>query len=289
MFDITLKPAQTEFVALPGGVITQLYNITNNSDTSLTVDASVLPWKPIGFDGSVSYDNVAGNPNIQFSTVTDTRLQSPFVLAPKTTRQIILKINISPNANLGDYYYTFFVSQTETNSLNNSFSGTSGKIGSHILLSVSQTENPATHISVEKFTATPKFKDVFLTPITFNAQINNESGYFFKTVGNITISKDNLVIKKISLTPLNVLSRNSRHLRCEPSCSVSPPFWPGAYTATISFDPSVSDKSFSTTFFVFPFSLIVLLIIPAVLIITSLRLKSSLRKVTSLRGTDMPK
>ena len=272
MFDITLKPAQTEFVALPGGVITQLYNITNNSDTGLTFDASVLPWKPIGFDGSVSYDNVAGDPNIQFSTVGDSRLQSPFVLAPKTTRQIILKINISPNTALGDYYYTFFISQTESNTANGSFSGTSGKIGSHILLSVSQTENPATHISVENFTATPKFKDIFLTPITFNARVNNESGYFFKTIGSITISKDNLVIKKINLTPLNVLSKNSRHLQCEPSCSISPPFWPGAYTATISFDPSVSDKSFSTTFFVFPFSLLILLIIPITLFLLHRRL-----------------
>jgi len=265
MFDITLKPAQIEFVALPGGTITQIYNITNNSNTGLTVDTSVLPWKPTGFDGSVSYDGVISDPNIQFSLVSpEDKLGSPFVLMPKSTRQVILKINISPDASLNDYYYTFFVSQRQSSPGKYSFSGTSGKIGSHLLLSVSQTENPASQISVENFSTLPSLKDIFLTRITFNAQVKNDSKYFLKTIGNLTISKNNLVIKKINLLPQNVLANHSRNLQCTESCTISPPFWPGTYTATISFDPLVSDKSFSTTFFVFPFSLLILLIIPAV-------------------------
>lgn len=266
MFDITLKPAQTEFVVLPGGVITQVYNITNNSDTSLAVDASVLPWKPTGPDGSVTYDNVATTNYLQFSlTNQDNRLDSPFILMPKSTRQLVLKIEVAPNADLGDYYYTFFINQKQTSSASGSFSGTSGKIGSHILLSVSQTENPATDISVDNFKITPKIKDIFFTPITFSAQITNDSGFYFKTIGDLTISKNGLVIKRIGLTPLNVLSNHHRNLQCQESCTISPPFWPGAYTATINFDPSVSAKSFSTTFFIFPFSLLILLIIPAVI------------------------
>ena len=276
MFDITLKPAQTEFVALPGGVITQLYDITNNSDTSLTVDASILPWKPVGSNGSVDYENISLNLNIHFSATNDSKLQSPFVLMPKSTRQFILKINISDDTSLGDYYYTFFISQKQSNSFDSSFSGTSGKIGSHILLSVSQTENPATHISVDNFKATPKLKDIFFTPVTFNAQINNQSGYFFKTIGNLTITKNNLILKKIDLLPLNVLAGHNRNLQCIESCTLSPPFWPGAYTATINFDPSVSDKSFSTTFFVFPFSLLILLVIPIVFFAIKAKIKPRL-------------
>jgi hypothetical protein len=281
LFDLTIYPPQIEFVLKPGITITQAYEITNNSDQALNLNTEVLPFLPQGDNGSVTYANLFPDPNIVFSlNNSDMVLGQPFTLPAHIAKQIVLKIKTSPDTHLSDYYSTFFVYQNETIPNNDtSFSQANGKIGSHILLSVANQENPKIAGQVQKFSITPKIKDVFFTPINFSAQIQNQTNYFFKTGGQITITKGAKTIKEFKLDTNNVLANYFRRLSCQnqDSCTLSPPLWPGSYTATLSFDSNLNIAPVSTSFFIMPLSplALILLIISLIFIFKNIFKKKS--------------
>ncbi|MCW1949373.1 MAG: hypothetical protein KIH89_002920 [Candidatus Shapirobacteria bacterium] len=258
MFNLSLTPSQIEFVLKPGVSLTQAYQVTNESDQPVTLNTQVLPFLPSGDNGSVTYNNLISNPNINFSfNNADLKLGQPFVLQPQETRQIVLKITTSSQTSLADYYATIFIYQSPDKSANGTtISQTSGQIGSHILLSVSNTENPKAEGLIQKFSLTPKIKDVFFTPIKFSGQIKNNSNYFFKTAGKITISKSEKVVKELNLDSQNILANYYRQFSCDNQkvCTLSPPLWPGKYTATLEFDPNLNIPSSSVSFLVLPIS-----------------------------------
>lgn len=274
MFNLTLSPPQIEFVLKPGITLTQAYQVTNNSDSSITLNTEVLPFLPQGDNGSVSYSSLLANPNIVFSlNNADLKLGQPFTLAPLESRQLVLKIKTSLDTELSDYYSTFFIYQsTELSANSSSISQSIGKIGSHILLSVSNSESPKISSQIKKFTVSPAIKDVFFTPLTFSVNIKNNTNYFFKSYGKISILKNQKTIKQLNLEPQNVLANHQRSLICEnqTSCTLTPPLWPGKYIATLELDPSLNTSPVSFSFWVLPLS-------PIAFIILSLSLVYSLR------------
>lgn len=265
-FNLTLSPAQLEYVLKPGVTIIQAYNVTNNSDSSITLFTEVLPWIPSGTDGSVNYDQAVNNPNIEFSLGnSDIQLGQSFTLAANSKQQLVLKIKTNSTTALTDNYYTFFVyqnSEISTISKNNN-SQAIGKIGSHLLLTVSDVENPKVESKIEKFSITPKIKDVFFQPITFKGQIKNNSDFFFKINGKITITKNDKTIKEFTLNSDNVLNHYSRNFSCSAEnnvCQLNPPLWPGHYKVSVSLDPSLNAKSYDTSFYVLPISPIIFIL-----------------------------
>jgi len=264
-FDLTLSPAQLEYVLKPGVTIIQAYNIINNSDSSITLSTEVLPWIPSGTDGSVNYDQAVSNPNIEFSLGnSDIQLGQPFVLAGGGKQQLVLKIKTNSSIPLADNYYTFFVYQnSETASSKNNYSQAVGKIGSHLLLTVSDVENPKVESKIENFSIAPKIKDVFFGPITFKGQIKNNSDFFFKINGKITITKNDKTIKEFTLNSDNVLNHYSRSFSCSAEnnvCQLNPPLWPGHYKVNVSLDPSLNAKSYDTSFYVLPISPVIFIL-----------------------------
>ncbi len=263
MFNLSLTPPQIEFVLKPGVTLTQAYQVTNESNQAIQLNTQILPFLPSGDNGSVTYNNLISNPNINFSlNNSDLKLGQPFTLQPQESRQIVLKITASPQTSLSDYYATFFVYQSPDKSANSTtISQTSGQIGSHILLSVSNTENPKAEGLIQKFSLTPKIKDVFFTPIKFSGQIQNNSNYFFKSAGKITVSKNQQVIKELKLDSQNILANYYRQFSCndQQACALSPPLWPGKYTATLEFDPNLNIPSSSVSFIVMPISPLILI------------------------------
>ena len=264
-FNLTISPSQIEFVLKPGTTITQAYEITNNSfDRSIVVNTEVLPWYPQGNDGSVNYQNIISHPNIFFSlSNSNIKLNKSFTLAPRESKQLVLQIKTDSNAELSDAYYTFFVYQDQnTTKSTTSLTQTSGKIGSHILLSLSKTAYQPVKADIKKFFVTPKIKDVFFSPLTFDGEVQNNTNYFFKTIGKITVTKNNKNIKELELNPNNVLAHHYRRFSCsdQETCTIRPPFWPGKYTATISFDPDFNIKPAETSFYVLPISPILFLL-----------------------------
>jgi hypothetical protein len=271
--DLTLKPAQLEMIAKPGASFTQAYEVTNNSDSSIPVSTSVLPWLPVGSDGSLTYDNVFPNPDFSFSlNNSDLQLGQTFLLHPHETRQLVLKVKSDPSTPLADSYFTFFVSQDLTNTLNpdSDFAAASGRLGSHLLISTSANQSPSSRASITSFKVSPDLKDIFFGNLQFQAKVQNLSGYFFKTAGKLTITKDNLPIKEFDLFPQNVLADSSRSVSCNSNnlpvpCTLNAPLWPGKYVATLSFDPSQVSASASVSFYVFPYSFLLLILFFAIL------------------------
>lgn len=273
-FDLTLKPAQTELLAQPGVSLTQAYEITNNSSSSLLLTSSVLPWQPLGTDGSLTYDQVPTNPYFSFSLAnSDLQLGQTFLLRPHSTRQLVLKIKSAIDTPQTDGYFTFFISQNLTTSLNPDTNlSTAARLGSHLLISTSTTDHPASKAHISRFSISPIFKDVFFPKLNFQAEISNLSPYFFKTSGQIIISKNNLTLQELSLFPQNILANSSRTIFCNQNnlpvnCSFTPPFWPGKYQATLVLDPSLSTPPSSLTFYVFPYSLILLILLPSLFLL----------------------
>jgi len=262
-FNLSISPPQIEFILKPGVTLIQAYDVTNNSDQNISVNTKVLPFLPSGDNGSVTYSNLISNPNINFSlNNSDIQLGQPFTLKANETKQLVLKITANSQTKLSDYYSTFFVYQTNDMSANDSnITQTTGQIGSHVLLSVSDTESPKVEGVIQKFTITPKIKDVFFTPINFSGQIQNNSNYFFKTSGKIIIKKGDKVVKELNLDSQNVLANYYRQFSCnnQSACTLSPPLWPGHYTATIALDTSLNTNPLSVSFFVLPLSPVAIL------------------------------
>jgi len=280
LFDVSLTPPQIEFVVKPGVTLTQAYSVTNNGSDTLYLIPSVNPWQPLSDDGSVSYDNISMPLGIEFSLANaETKINQTFSLAPKTSKQLVLKIKTTSDFQPQDVYATFFISQDASTSINSSSTSTqaTARLGSHILLTVNNTADPQSTSNLQNLLIIPRFKDIFFTPITIQGNVTNDSEFFFKTFGHLTLSKNDLLLKDFELVPLNVLSHHNRQIQCSESCTFSPPFWPGAYTATLSLDASASGKSVSTTFFIFPFSVF----IPLMLIFAFVFISRYLRRTTT--------
>lgn len=260
-FNTTIKPAQLEIVARPGVTLTQAYTVTNNSDSPSILSSSVLPWHPEGTSGSVSYDNPPPLSHFEFSLAnSDLRLGQSFILRPKETRQLVLKIKSNTSTPLGDGYFTFFINQDLSSQLSSDISGgqSLGRIGSHILISTSTTQDPPTALKVKQINISPKVVDIFFPQIHIGGLISNQSDFFTKTVGKLTVSHRSQVVTETDIFPHNVLAHSDRSFNCQSNnlptpCILHPPFWPGVYT--------VSLEGVSTQFYVFPFSLILFILL----------------------------
>lgn len=263
--DLSISPAQVEFVAKPGAIITQAYEVTNNSPSTVYLTPSVESWLPFGSNGQVTYNNVLSNPSLNYSLLnSDLKLNQTFSLGPNSSTQLVLVIKSASNTPLGDSYSTLFLTQDSDPALTSDSPSTAARIGSHILLSISSVETPESTSTISNVTITPFFKDILLTPINFSATINNQSDYFFATKGEIVLSKNDLIINKLTLFPHNVLANHSRTLACQKEdqptpCHLNPPFWPGKYVLSINLDSHPNGPVFTSSFFVLPYSFILVL------------------------------
>lgn len=261
-FDLSLSPSQLELIAKPNSTAIYTYQLTNNTYQNLSLFISLEPWQPQGNDGSVSYSQVPVNPHLTFSlSNADLKLNQTFTLPPQTTKQLILKIKTDSSAPLNDSYYTLFVNQNLSDFGNSNHSTVTAKIGSHLLISIANTDHLPQKGQIQPLIINPKLKDIFFTPLRVSTEVKNITDYYFPISGTLTLSKNNLTIKEIKLSPDNVLAHHSRQLQY----SFSPPFWPGKYTATLTtpFAPNAS-----ASFYIFPFSLLALL--PLVILLTFL-------------------
>lgn len=287
-FNLSIHPAQIEYIVEPGRTIIQAYEIKNESGNPLILTTSIEAWTPKNADGSVSYNNITLNPDVEFSlTNSDIKLGDSFVLQPNSNKQLVLKIKASPNSFPADTYATFFITENPGQIPGESQSQAIIKIGSHILLTTSPTDQIDFKAQIINFKTLPKIKDIFLNKITFSAEIKNPTDFFFKTNGTIAITKNNLDIKKIDLAPLNVLSHGNRQIQClyqtaTPSanstdCSLSPPFWPGQYKATLTLSNNDQNFSQSILFFVFPYTFIISILLTSSVIFGIFYLKHKLK------------
>jgi len=260
MFNISISPPQTELVIKPSSRFTQAYQVKNNGNQTLYLSTSIKQWIPIDNTGAINYFD-SPTDQISFSlTNADLNLGQNFILKPGQDKQIVLKLISSKTTPDQDFYFTFFINQVNQGG---STSSSLGQIGAHILMSSSTNLTTEPKASINSLKTSPKLKDIFFRPISFQVDLQNQSDNFFKAEGKIVIQKGSKIIKELAINPQNILADSSHFLTCQdnPNCSISPPFWPGSYTATLKLDSEVSHTSSPYTFLVLPYSIFALFFI----------------------------
>ena len=271
MFDITLSPSNNEFFIKPGQNYLLAFDIVNNSQTTLTLNSNVETWLPKGDKGEISYENAFADPSISFSlNNSDLKLGQTFLAKPNEKKQLVLKISTTDITSQKDHYYTFFITQLSADQ-------TTAKIGAHLIFSTQEKQSDS--LTIKKFSVTPLVKDSFFKPIKFASTIYNNSSQYSKLTGKLVITKNNLKIQELIISPDVILGNYSRSIRCADKeaniipCAINPPFWPGKYTATLTLN-SQKPVSFETGFFVFPYSVFLFLgIISAIFLLFYRRLR----------------
>jgi len=259
MSSLSITPATLELWLKPGATYIQSYQIKNTGQAPVTLSTSIERWLPQGFEGSLSYPGLPLDLNFSL-TNSDLHLGSFFILNPDQNRQLVLKISSPASLSPKDLYFTFFVNQQQTNTDTNTTNLV--RLGSHLLVSVSNSESVPSEITVSNFRFSPIVHDTFFGSATFTGQADNQSDFFSKIEGTITISKNNSSLLQMELFPSNVLSRHQRTISCLSNskpvpCRLGPPLWPGLYQATLSLNNSKETSTIN--FFVLPYSLIAFL------------------------------
>ncbi|MFH1971435.1 MAG: hypothetical protein ABIJ05_03580, partial [Patescibacteria group bacterium] len=187
-----------------------------------------------------------------------------FNLPGNSEQEIRIKISIPKNAILKDYYFTVLFSIEKPNThISESSLQSMAQIGSNILITASEKENPYKAANTILFSS-PYIIDSLQT-INFKIIIENTGRAFAKPIGKITI--ENLITKKtevLNLSPLNILSSYSREIYCLKgeeiiACETSPIILLGLYRSTLIYSldnegQNYQEESFT---FAFPFSLII--------------------------------
>jgi hypothetical protein len=274
MFNLSISPPLTELILKPGARFTQAYQIKNNSHQTIYLSTVIKQWQPKDNTGSITYfdyttDQITFNLNN-----ADLKIGQSFYISPNQEKQLVLKLDSLPDTPDQDYYFTLFLNQVDPGGQTSS---ALGQIGSHILISSSTNMSTQVNANIKSINITPKIKDVFFTPISFQIDLQNQSPNFFKAEGKLIIQKGSRLIEEIPITPQNILANSSHLLACQdnPDCSIKPPFWPGPYTATLKLDSEVNYTSPPHTFLVLPYSIFALIIIISIIIFLFKKLKNS--------------
>lgn len=262
MANLSIQPSKLEIQIKPGTSYVQSYIIKNNGDQQIVLNTSVDSWLPQGLDGDVTYQNSLPDFGLSLSN-SNLKLGQAFVLAPNQSQQLVLKIQVPTDAPAGDRYFTFFINQELSPSLTTN-STQLVRLGSHLLMSVTNFEQPNYDLKIDNFKINNPFIDCFFSTVKFTGEIKNNSDYFTQIDNSITLSKNNTTINKLTIFPDNVLAHHARQIRClnndklPTNCQLQKPLWPGIYQATIT--------NQTITFVVLPYSLLIFIAFASIII-----------------------
>jgi hypothetical protein len=279
-FSLEISPPLVEITAQPGTTLTQTYQIKNSSAKDILLTTFLKPFQASSEPGLPDY-NLSPDPQTPsptFSLVnTGLDLEKPFTLPAHSSQQIVLKIKTPSHAPTQDYYYTLFFAQV-TNPQNQA--AALGQIGTNLLITVSSDLNPSVQMKTVSFTVHPKIADLFLSKVSFQGTIENQSNTLFKPYGKIIVNRtwppENQDQNEFELVlrPDNILKNSSRPIFCLypdnqslSTCQLNSYLPPGKYTATLFYCPTLESansqncQEISLNFYVLPY-LILLLLLP---------------------------
>ncbi|MBU0998658.1 hypothetical protein KJ570_03990 [Patescibacteria group bacterium] len=272
--NISVTPPITEILMVPGKQIVQSYKITNDSSSKL-ISVNIVPFLPdiknpeeivLNLQQGLVESNVYESwfsiekPKINFG--------EKFNLPANSEEEIRIKISVPKNATLKDYYFTVLFSIEKPNTqITESSLQSMAQIGSNILITASENENPYKAAKTVLFSS-PYIIDS-LQKINFKIIIENTGRAFGKPIGKITI--ENLITKKtesLNLSPLNILSSYSREIYCLKEekiipCETSPKLLLGLYKSTLNYNLDGEGQSYQEESYTFavPFSLIIAILV----------------------------
>lgn len=279
-------PPLLEVMIQPGKSITQVYKLTNGGETDLAFTSLIVPFESADEFGNIKLLSESGSVNFRSQSVpfrgwfsfqnADLDLGQKFILKTNQEQEIVLKIQIPENALQEDYYATMLFETLPGVFIGGaSASQAQAKIGSNILLTVSKEGRPFKKAEIVEFGL---LSSIFNLPIIdsfdkpqFVLRIKNTGKAYFKPIGTISVSGWMGQKYLLDLLPENVLVDSVRALKCaNPDfsksgsleefgpCRLESKFLLGRYQAGVEFglDKTNVEYSADTTFFAFPFKLI---------------------------------
>jgi hypothetical protein len=284
---LSIYPPISQVTIKPGKTITQAFTVQNLSDTEKEFTARLIPF-------------AAGDPNgrpilkpnqkpewLSFFTLanSDIALDQPFRVKPQSSRQIILTISIPNSAAETDHYLTLLVTAYKL-TIEKSNSSVSGSIGANLLLTVSNTENPQSKISLTKFETneTPllKLKNgtlIFdnLDSITFTATAKNSAKFLSQVRGIFKITNPLSQPQTLqSILPIYILANSEREIVASGSATFN--FSPkitdiGQYTANLNLNTETATISSQLKLLFLPIKTGLALLIALAILLSLSRLK----------------
>lgn len=241
---LSIWPPLLEVQMMPGKTVTQVYKLTNNTDSFLSITPKIFPFEPLGENGQIKINEgkklendpspyffsfASGDPSPPAGGSGQLEIDKPFIMDPQQTKEIILSITLPKGSPEKDYYFTLLFS-TSVKYPDNKSNQTSSvtQIGTNILLTSSIDENPTLLARLIEFSA-PKIVDSF-SPTSFVVKIENWGKTYFKPFGKIEIKGILKQKDEIKLLEQNVLSSSIRKLDLP---SFKPKFPIGPFKAKI--------------------------------------------------------
>ena len=267
---LSIWPPLLEVMMQPGKSITQVYKLTNTGEIDLAFISSVVPFKPTDELGNTKLENSRLPPWFSFQNAK-LGLGQKFLLKTGETQEVVLKIKVPEETLEKDYYLTLLFETIPGVFLGQSGMQTQAKIGSNILLTISQSGQPLKKAEIIEF-AIRNLKirqlpiiDSFTKP-QFLLRIKNTGPALFKPAGAITASGWFGQKYVLNLLPENVLVNSTRLVGCENQIDAK--FLLGPYKTKVEFglDTLETDYSAEITFFALPIKFILGIIIAVVVI-----------------------
>lgn len=280
---LSISPPLVETIIKPGKSILIGYTISNLGDP-IIISPHVRPFAPQGIYGNLVLGEELEGPirfNLDNSNI---KLEDTFFLQSNEGQQLLLKIRVPEGTPEGDYYYTFYVE----NDLGKPIEGrdaarTQARVGTNILITVTESGQVDIGGSIGELSVIPRTTfSLFGTEMTFFEStdvipvqliLQNTGRHLVKPEGDIVLSGSLGERAKFAVQPQNILSQSSRLVVATPSATLDPNndkrikpasmylsgFFVGKYTLTadIDFGFGTEPHTASTTFYAFPFKLLI--------------------------------
>jgi len=244
---LSIAPPLLEIMIQPGKSASYAYEIENKSAIDLYLQARIIPFEPADEYGHIQLnqqllEQKTAPPSFFSLANSDLEFNQTFKLRAGEKKQLVLRVKIPPQGIERDHYYTLLIEQSPQGK----FIGQTGgqnliKVGSNVLLTVSQSGTPEKEGLVSQLSALPKISDL-LEPVEISALVENTGKALFKPIGKIEIFH-NLTkkkVKELEIRPDNILVDSQRKLFCqntEDSKCLFSSLIPGPYQAKLSFSP----------------------------------------------------
>jgi hypothetical protein len=277
---LSVYPPILEVIMKPGKSILIAYRIQNGGDPA-TLTLSILPFNARDEFGNIDIQNEFTGP-IRFQLDNaDYTLNKPFFLKTGESMQALLRIRAPQNLPEGDYYYTLV---TESDALPTkegiSSSRTKARIGSPILLTITNTGNIEIKGKVGMFSLLPHYSIPLLgktislfdstDPIPLIFIIENKGNNMIKPQGEIVLKGNFGERASYEILPQNILAYSKRLVVATPSASFEKRpvsltllgFFVGKYSlsANVNFGENSPQIYATTSFYALPFKFIIALI-----------------------------
>ena len=230
-FGLSISPPHLEVIIKPDKSILIAYKIQNFGDP-VVLKANVYSFIPKDNYGNITIKNELEGP-VRFSLDnSNITLDQPFFLNSKDEQQLLLRIRLPEGAYEGDYYYTF-LAETVPNPGISGVTGSQakGRIGSNILITVTETGRIDLKGKIVIFDVLPRFNLNFLglkykifdsgDPIPIVLILENAGKNMIKPNGDIVL-KGNFGEKTVfNIIPQNILAESQRQISASPSATLN--------------------------------------------------------------------